>query len=101
MNTNEIILTFDNHISIKKINKYFPDVSNTNFEFTEIFQGEIKKEVLHLNVKKSSTSSSIPATIPKQFNEIHLPFLTNSINDTIKNDKFQDKFQNSEVIPSY
>ena len=50
MNINEIISTFDNHISIKKIKEYFPDASNNNFEFTEVSQDEVKKEVLHLNV---------------------------------------------------
>ena len=82
MKLNEMISTFDNHISIKKINEYFLDASNTYFEFTEVSQDEVKKEVLHLNVKKSSTSSSIPATILKKSIEIHLAFLTNSINYT-------------------
>ena len=38
------------------IKEYFPDKSNTNFEFAEVSQYEVKKEVLHLNVKNSSTS---------------------------------------------
>ena len=74
MNINEIISTFDNHISIKRIKEYFPDVSNNNFEFTKFSQHEVKKEFLHLSVKKSSTSSSIAAAILKQSIEIHLPF---------------------------
>ena len=61
MNINEIISTFN--ISIKKIKEYFPDRSNNNFEFTEVSQDDVKKEVLHLNVKKSLTSNSIPPTI--------------------------------------
>ena len=40
MNKNEIILTFDNHISIKKIKEYFLDVSSNSFEFTEVSQDE-------------------------------------------------------------
>ena len=62
---NEIISTFDNHISIKKISEYFPVACNSNFEFIEDSQDEVKKEVLHLNVKKPSASSSIRATILK------------------------------------
>ena len=89
MNINQISSTFDNHINIKKVKEYFPDASSNNFEFTEVSQDEVKKEVLHLNVKKSSTSNSIPATILKQ-SEIYLPFLTNSINYTIKNGEFPD-----------
>ena len=36
VNINEIISTFDNHISIKKNKEYFPDASSYNFEFTEV-----------------------------------------------------------------
>ena len=60
---------------------------------------KLKKEGLQLNVKKSSTSSFIPATILRQSIESHLPFLTNSINYTIKNGEFPDKLKKSEVIP--
>ena len=63
MNINQISSTFDNHINIKKVKEYFPDASSNNFDFTEVSQDEVKKEVLHLNVKKSPTSSSIPATV--------------------------------------
>ena len=41
-NINEIILLFDNHISIKKIKEFFPDVSNKNSDFTEVSQVEKK-----------------------------------------------------------
>ena len=75
--------------------------SYTNFEFTEVSQDKVKKEVLNLNVKKTWTSSSITAAVWKQSIEIHLTFLTNSINYTIKNDKFPDKLKMSEVIPLY
>ena len=98
-------MTFDNHKSIKKKTNfpyaYFPYASNNNSEFTEVSQDEVKKEVLHLNVKKWPTSCSIPAAILKQSVEIHLPSLTNSINCAIKNGGFPDKFKKSEVIPSY
>ena len=43
---------FDNHKSIKKIKEYFPDASKINYQFTEVSQDEVKKEVLHLSVKK-------------------------------------------------
>ena len=100
-NINEIISTFDHHISISKIKEYFPDAFNNNFEFTEVFQDEVKNEFLHLNLKNSSTSSSIPATILKQPIEIHLPFLTNSINYSIKKSEFSGKLRKSEVILLY
>ena len=88
-------------ISIKRIKEYFPDASNTNFEFKEVSQDEVKKEVLHLHFKKPSASSSIPATILKQSIAIYIPFLTNSLNYTIKKCELPDKFRKSEVIPLY
>ena len=48
-----------------------------------------------------STNRSIPATIQKQSIEIHLPFLTNSVSYTVKNDKLPDKLNKSEIIPLY
>ena len=44
---------------------------------------EAKSEILNLNMKKSSTKGSIPATILKQCIDIYLPFLTNAINKFI------------------
>ena len=81
--------------------EYFPDASNANFEFKEVSQDEVKKEVLHLHFKKPSASSSIPATILKQSIAIYIPFLTNSLNYTIKKCELPDKFRKSEVIPLY
>ena len=98
---NEIVSLFYSHISIRKIKAYFPAASNTNFKFSEVSQDDVKKEDLHLNLKTSSTSSSIPTTILKQSIDIHLAFLTNSINYTIKNSEFPDKLKKLEVIPLY
>ena len=41
MNINEIISTSDDQISTKKINKYFPNASNNNFEFTEVSHNKV------------------------------------------------------------
>ena len=48
---------------------------------------EVKK-VLNLNIKKSFTSGSIPATILKQSLDIYLPYVTKSVNYTINEGKF-------------
>ena len=47
---------------MQKIKEYFPDKSSKNFKLTQASQDEVKKEVLHLNVRRSSRSSSVPAT---------------------------------------
>ena len=62
---------------------------------------EIKKEVLKLNSKKSSTYGAIPASILKQTIEAHLKYLTSTINDSLKESTFPDELKQSEVIPGY
>ena len=62
---------------------------------------DVKKNLLNLNPKKSSTSGTIPATILKQTNYIHLQYLTNAINHKLQTNCFPDKLKQSEVIPVY
>ena len=45
MNMNGIISIFDKHVSIKNISEYLQDAYNTNFEFTEVSQDEVKKRI--------------------------------------------------------
>ena len=44
---------------------------------------DVKKEVLNLNPKKSSTHGTIPALILKWTIDVHLQHLTNAINPTL------------------
>ena len=60
-NINGITSNFDNHISIKKIKESFPNIVSGDFNFQEIAREDVKKEIINLNVKKSSTNGSIPA----------------------------------------
>ena len=62
---------------------------------------DVKKEILNLNIEKSSTSGSIPATILKQSLDIYLPYLMKSVNYTINEDKFPAELKQSEVIPLF
>ena len=45
---------------------------------------EVKKVVLKLDSKKSSTYGAIPASILKQTIEVHLKYHTNTINHSLK-----------------
>ena len=56
---------------------------------------------MNLNVKKSSSSKAVPATILKQSVYIYLPFLTNCINHSFVSNKFTDELKLSEVIQLY
>ena len=59
---------------------------------------DVKKEILGMSIKKSSTSGSIPATILKQSLDIYLPY---SINYTITEGIFSAELKHSEVIPLF
>ena len=50
------------------------------FTFSPVSLEDVRNEIMKLDVKKLSSSISMPATILKQSAHTHLPFLTNSIN---------------------
>ena len=55
----------------------------------------------NLNVKKSSTYGSIPASILKQCVDAYLPHLTVTINYSLRENIFREELKRSEVIPLY
>ena len=61
-NINGITSNFDNYVSIKKMNESFPNIVSSNFDFQEGAREDVKKEIINLNVKKSLSIGSIPAT---------------------------------------
>ena len=52
-----------------------------------------------MNVKKSSTNGSVPATTLKQCVDIYLPFLAKAINHGITENIFPEQLKTLEVIP--
>ena len=76
--TNDIdILTsqFKGYVSIKKIKLSYPEIVPDTFNFTFVSPEDVKKEIMNLNVKKSSSSKAIPAKILKR--SVHLFTLFN------------------------
>ena len=65
-----------------------------NFSFKLVSMDEVKKEVLKLNSKKSFIYGAIPASILKQTIEVHLKYLTNTINNSLKESTFPDELNN-------
>ena len=104
-NTSDIdILTkhFDDHISVFKIKEAYSEIlREDNFSFKMASMEEVKKVVLKLNSKNSSTYAAIAASILKQTIEVHLKYLTNTINHSLKESIFPDELKQSEVIPIY
>ena len=81
-----------------KIKLSYPEVVPDTSNFTVASPEDVKKEIMNLNVKKSSSSKAIPATILKQSVHIYFPFLTNCINHSFIANKFPDRLKQSEVI---
>ena len=77
---NSIVSEFDEHRSIKKIKEFFPDINVNDFEFETVTMEDVKKEILNLNTKKSSTKS---------------------VNYTINKGEFPAELKHSEVIPLF
>ena len=78
----------------------FPNIIPENFRFKEVSKDDVKKEIRNLNVKKSSTYGSILASI-KTMRYAYLPYLTDSINYSLREITFPEEHKNSELIPVY
>ena len=51
---------YENHVSIRKTKEAYPEIVPDSFHFKSVSLDDVKKEVLNLNPKKSSTSGTIP-----------------------------------------
>ena len=92
---------YDNRISIREIKEAYLQIVPDSFHFKSVSLDDVKKEVLNLSAKKSSTSGTIPVAVLKQTTDVHLQHLTNTINHTLQTNCFPDKLKQSEVIPVY
>ena len=95
---NQITSVFKNHVSITKIQECFANIEANDFNFRQVSLKEVKLEILDLNIKKSSTKGSIPATILKQCVDIYLPFLTNAINKLFLDNHFPKEFKKQKLF---
>ena len=62
---------------------------------------KVKKVVLKLNSKKSSTYGTILASVLKQTTEVDLKYLSNTMNHSLKESTFPDELKQSKFIPVY
>ena len=77
MNKNQIdIDKFENRISIKKIHETFPGIIPGSFHLEQVSSDIVRKEIRNLNVEKSPTCGSIPASVLKQCVDAYLAHLT-------------------------
>ena len=94
----EVTKHFEDHISVCRIKEILRE---NNFSFKMVSMDKVKKVVLKLNSKKFSTYDAIPGSILKQTIGVHLKYLTNTINHSLRESTFPDELKQSEVIPVY
>ena len=102
-NTNDAtlkaILKYRNHPSIIAIQNKCKDKGN--FNFIEVDQKQIEKEILKLDVNKASQSSDIPIKVLKENSDIFSNFLCNSFNNSIKLSTFPEILKHADITPLY
>ena len=102
-NTNDAtlkaILKYRNHPSIIAIRSKCKDKGN--FNFIEVDQKQIEKEILKLDVNKASQSSDIPIKVLKENSDIFSNFLCNSFNNSIKLSTFPEILKHADITPLY
>ena len=86
----EVISQLNDHVSINKIKGRYLQIILYAFTFNQASLEDVQREIMNLDVEKSSSSKSIPATI-----------LTNSTNQSLLENTFPNELKQSEVIPWY
>ena len=102
-NTNDAtlkaILKYRNHSSIIAIRSKCKDKGN--FNFIEVDQKRIEKEILKLDVNKASQSSDTPIKVLKENSDIFSNFLCNSLKNSIKLSAFPEILKHADITPLY
>ena len=100
-NTNDAtlkaILKYRNHPSIIAIR----GKCKGNFNFIEVDQKQIEKEILKLDVNKASQSSDIPIKVLRENSDIFSNFLCNSVNISIKLSTFPEILEHADITHLY
>ena len=93
------MLKYRNHPSIIAIQNKCKDKGN--FNFIEVDQKQIEKEILKLDVNKASQSSDIPIKVLKENSDIFSNFLCNSFNNSIKLSTFPEILKHADITPLF
>ena len=91
-------MKYRNHPSIIAIRSKCKDF---NFNFNEVDQKQIEKEILKLDVNKASQSSDIETKVLKENSDIFSNFLFNSFNNPIKLSTFPEILKHADITPLY
>ena len=74
-------------------------MTNKKFSFDFTTEDLVRKEIMNLGGSKATPIGDISVDILKAIVDIHLPFITNSINLSIENYCFPEELKLAEVSP--
>ena len=97
--TLKAILKYRNHPSITAIQNKCK--IKDSFNFVEVDQQQIEKEILKLDANKASQSSDIPIKIVKENIDVFSDILCSSFNSSIKLSKILENLKQAHITPAY
>ena len=95
----DVLDAFNSHPSIERIRRIVK--TNENFSFQTVPEDLVRKIVLKLDGSKATPVGDIPANTLKSTVDIHLPFITKTINFSFENGCFPDELKLAEVSPIF
>ena len=98
-NINDILEKHKSHPSVQEISQTF--MINKKFTFEFVAEDLVRKEIMNLGGSKATPIGDISVDILKSTVDIHLQFITNSINLSIKNGCFPEELKLAEVSPIF
>ena len=98
-NINDILEKHKNHPSVQEISQTF--MTNKKFSFEFVTEDYVREETMNLDGSKATPIGDISADILKSNVNILLPFITNSINLSIKKGCFPEELNLAEVSPIF
>ena len=76
-------------------------MTNKKFSFDFATEDLVRKEIINLDGSKATPIGDISVDILKAIVDIHLPFITNSINLSIEKYCFPEELKLAEVSPIF
>ena len=98
-NISNIIEKFKNHPSIRKIKENV--VIDTKFQFENVSESVVKKQINSLNKKKPTTFGNIPTRILVENSDIISPFLTDIYNNSKSKSEFPPTLKLADITPAH
>ena len=95
----EIIETFKDHPSIKKISSLQSE--ECQFKFHSVNENEVRKVILNMEEKTANLTGDIPAGILKGCVDSYIPILTKILNTSLERGCFPNQLKLAKVTPVF